>query len=387
MKKIARLLYNVRMNAYRIIPVQTKKDIKRFMRFPFALYEGNPYWVPLLQSDERKIFKPSYSYNETCDTVFFLCLNDKDEVVGRVEGIIQRAANAKWNQKRVRFTRFDCIDDQEVANLLLDAVASWGKQKGMDELVGPLGYSDFEREGLLIEGFDQPQTYEEQYNHDYYQRLLETYGLAKEVDWLEYHVSLPEKKDPRIKTLADRAKARYGLTFYQPKKIGSFVKEYKEQFFELVDDTYNKIYGTVPFTEKMMNEALSAFKLILRPQDLAVVFNAEKKMVGFALMFPSISKVVAKHKGKITPLFLIEFLKNKKHPEVIDFGLIGVRPEYMMQGVAGILVDGMTDTLIEAKVSYFETNLMLEENLSILGFMGNFPHEQVKKRRCFVKKL
>ena len=373
---------------YTIKQVKSRKEINQFINFPLELYKDSPYYVPMLTGDEKKIFKKNYVYNNTCDTVFFLCYNDKNEVVGRIEGIIQKAANEKWKQKRVRFTRFDTINDQEVADKLFNAVIDWAKGHGMEEIVGPLGYSDLEREGLLIEGFDCIQTYEEQYNYEYYQHLISHFGFEKEVDWLEYKLIPPkDQMDPRIMKLAEMVKKKYGLSVYRPKSIRKFIKEYKKQFFEIIDTTYNHIYGTVPFTKEMMDSSISNFILLLRPQDICVVLNKEKKVVGFGLVFPSISKIVTKYKGRITIPFLFDFFKNKKNPEIIDLGLVGVLPEYKVQGAISLIVESMTEAIIQPNVKHLETNLMLENNDNILGFMSNFNHELTKKRRCYVKKI
>ena len=173
--------------------VTTAKERKAFLNFPLKLYKGNPYFVPPLMIDEKKIFKPDYVYNETCDVIFFNAYKD-GKMAGRISGIIQRAANEKWGQNRVRFTRFDCINDYDVAKTLFDGVVAWAKEKGITEIVGPLGYSDLEREGLLIDGFDQLCTFEEQYNHQYYQALIEKYGFTKEVDWLEFKLYIETNK-------------------------------------------------------------------------------------------------------------------------------------------------------------------------------------------------
>ena len=371
----------------KIIEVKSSRDRNRFIKFPLELYKDNEYYVPMLIGDEKKIFKDDYVYNTTCDTVFFLCVDESDKVLGRIEGIVQKAANEKWHQKRVRFTRFDMINDQEVANMLLDAVANWGKARGMKELVGPLGYSDLEREGLLIEGFDKIQTYEEQYNFDYYQTLISNYGLEKEVDWLEYKLTPPKKVDSRLAILTENIVERYELTIYQPTSIRKFIRDYKEQFFEIIDTTYNKIYGTVPFTKGMMDSSISNFILLLRPQDIVIIKTKEEKVVGFVLVFPSISRIVTKYKGRIGLRFLIEFFKNKKHPEIIDLGLIGVLPEYSTKGVATALVSTMEKQIVANNVKHLETNLMLEENHNILNLMANFDREFTKKRRCYLKTI
>ena len=176
--------------------VKTPKEQRAFVNFPLMLYKGNPYFVPPLYADEMKLFKSNYHYYETSEAVYFLAYR-KGEVVGRISGILQRAANEKWQQKRVRFTRFDSIDDQEVANALFSAVETWAKAKGMEEVVGPLGFSDFEREGLLIEGFEELSTFEEQYNYPYYQKLIEHLGYQKDVDWVEHKLYPPKEPDKR----------------------------------------------------------------------------------------------------------------------------------------------------------------------------------------------
>ena len=374
--------------AYKIKEVKTKKDIKRFINFPLELYKDCPFYVPMLEMEEKKIFKKNYVYNNTCKTIFFLAVDDNDNVVGRIEGIIQVAANEKWKQKRVRFTRIDFINNQEVANLLLDAVVNWGKSFGMTELVGPLGYSDLEREGLLIEGFDQIQTYEEQYNFEYYQHLLDNYGLVKEVDWLEYKIYPPKEVDPRLIKISQLTQKHHGISLYSTDKVSKFIKEYKKQFFDIIDTTYNKIYGTVPFTKEMMDTSISNFKLLLRPQDLVVALDKNKKVVGFGLMFPSISKIVTKYKGKIGLKFLRDFFKNKKDPEIIDLGLIGVLEEYRASGVAAVLIEALFTYLTsQPNVKHLETNLMLETNENILGLTSSFNREFTKRRRCYIKNI
>ena len=164
--------------------VQTKKEQKQFIDFPLRLYKDNPYFVPPLYGDEKSMFKKDFIYNDCCDIVNFLAFDDQ-EVVGRIQGIIQRAANEKNNEKRVRFTRFDAINSALVAEKLFEAIENWAKKKGMDTVCGPLGFSDLEREGMLVDGFDQLSTFEEQYNYDYYPKLVESLGYEKEVDWTE----------------------------------------------------------------------------------------------------------------------------------------------------------------------------------------------------------
>ena len=366
--------------------VQTAKERREFLNFPIKLYKGNPYFVPPLLIDEKKIFKPDYAYNETCDVVFYNAYKD-GKMAGRISGIIQRAANEKWKQKRVRFTRFDCIDDIEVSNALFDKVVAWAKEKGMTEIVGPLGYSDLEREGLLIDGFDQLSTFEEQYNYPYYQKLIEDYGFTKEVDWLEHKLYLPEKRDEKFHRVAQMILEKNELTLVRPKSIKSYLKQYANQFFEILDKTYENIYGTVPFTKTMMDTMIANFKLIVRTDNVATLVDKNGKVVGFGLCFPSIAAIVNKSKGRITLPFIIRFLKAKRHPKVLDLGLIGVLPEYEPKGIAAVMIEAMQDLLIGKGIEHLETNLVLEDNHHSLNMHKRFGRVYHKKRRCFVKAI
>ena len=366
--------------------VKTKKEIKEFINFPLKLYEGCEYYVPVLYVDELKIFKKNYVYNETCDTVFYLAYRD-GKVVGRIQGIVQHAANKKWNQNRARFTRFDSINDVEVSRALFEKVTTWAKEKGVEEVVGPLGYSDLEREGLLIWGFDQLGTYEEQYNYEYYQALIEDFGFEKEIDWVENKLYLPEVKDEKFHRACEHLLERYNLRLVQPKSINEFIRKYLKQFFHILDVTYDRIYGTVPFTQKMIDTMVDGFKLLVRPKDLVVLMNDKDEAMGFALSFPSISKIVNKYKGHITPGFLIEFFKTKKHPEVLDLGLIGVDPSLESKGVATAMIKFLQDSLENEHYDHLETNLMLENNYHIQNLNKRFRVEYNKRRRCFIKKI
>ena len=366
--------------------VTTLKERKDFLNFPLKLYKGNEYFVPPLYIDEKKIFRKDYVYNENCDVVFYLAYRDK-KVVGRISGIIQRAANEKWGQKRVRFTRFDAIDDEEVANALFDAVTAWAKEKGMTEIVGPLGYSDLEREGLLIEGFDQLSTFEEQYNYPYYRKLIENYGFIKETDWIEHKLYLPKVRDEKLHRVSEMIMKKYELKLIKAKSIKDYLKKYQTQFFEILDKTYVNIYGSVPFTEKMAQMMVENFKLIARPDNIATIVDKNENVVGFAIGFPSIAKIVNKSRGRLTLPFVINFLKVKKHPEVIDLGLIGVLPEYETKGIASVMIAALQESLEGSNIDHLETNLVLEDNFHSLNLQKRFERVMHKRRRCFVKQI
>lgn len=373
-----------------IIEVKTKKQIREFCDFPLKLYKGNKYFVPPLYMDELKLFTNKNVYHDQAEDIFYLAKKGKN-VVGRIQGILQKVSNQKENTKRVRFTRFDCIDDQEVANALFSAIESWAGSKQMNEIVGPLGYSDLDREGLLIEGFDQPQTFEEQYNYPYYQKLIENCGYVKEVDWLESQLRLKKDNiDPandRLHRLSKVMMKRCKLHFGEAKNTNDFLRKYGTQFFEILDKTYANIYGTVPFTPAMKDMLIDNFKLIIDLRFVKVILDENNKVVCFGLAFPSFGHAIKKSGGHLTLPAIIRILKAIKHPKVLDLGLIGVLPEYAMMGIASSILCLIEDSFVNYGVEYAETNLNLETNDAILSQWKNFDQFQNKKRRCFVKKI
>ncbi|MCR5324900.1 MAG: hypothetical protein K6E85_16710 [Lachnospiraceae bacterium] len=366
--------------------VKTKKDQRDFVGFPIKLYKGNRYYVPMLYSGEFDIFKPEYPFIKVCDTVCFLAMKD-DKVVGRVQGIIQNDANKKWGQKQARFTRFDSIDDTEVSKALLDSVEKWAASHGMQEIVGPLGFCDFEREGLLIEGFEEPQTYEEQYNFPYYQKLIENSGYEKDVDWLEFQLYAPEENSEKLFKLSDKLMKRFELTAQQPKNTQELVDKYIHDFLQVVEQCYSPLYGTVPLNAETVEYYINDFKSIVRPRDIIWLKDKNDKMVAAALMFPSISEAVRLSDGHMTPAFIYRFLRDKRHPKVMDLGLIGVLPEYESKGIIAIILAILIERLQKEGLDHLETNLILEENYRMQNLLKHFNKRHNKRRRCFRKTI
>ncbi|MBE5747115.1 MAG: GNAT family N-acetyltransferase [Clostridiales bacterium] len=369
----------------RVEEVKTRRQRKEFINFPLRLYKGNPCFVPPLYMDEKALFKGTV-YDEQAESVFYLAYRE-NKVVGRIHGILQHVSNEKWGQKRVRFTRFDSIDDQEVANALFNAVETWAKAKGMDTVVGPLGFSDLEREGLLIEGFDQLSTFEEQYNYPYYQRLIENAGYEKEIDWTERKLYFPKELDERIPRLSARMLEKYGLRFGDAKNSRDFVKRYGDKFFEVLDKTYVAIYQSVPFSEKMKKQLLKSFSLIINVRYTAVILDKDDNVVCFGVAFPAIGKALQKSGGRLTLPALLRVLKAMKKPEVIDLALIGVLEEYRCKGVATAIVNEIMNMLKDKNVDHAETNLNLETNVSIQNQWKSFDSVLHKRRRAFVKTI
>lgn len=369
-----------------IVEARTKKQQHEFIEFPLRLYKDCPYFVPPLYGDEKKIFRSDYMYYDQSEAVYYLAYRD-GKAVGRISGILQRASNEKMNEKRVRFTRFDSIDDQEVANALFGAVEAWARIRGMDTVCGPLGFSDLEREGLLIDGFDQLSTFEEQYNYDYYPRLIENCGYGKEVDWNESRLYLPDEPDDRLERSVGLLMKRYNLRIGPAKNIDDFLDKYADGFFTLLDKSYDKIYGTVPFTESMKKSLITSFKLLIDLDHVAVVLNEKDEPVLLGLCFPSISEAVKKSNGHLTPAAIFRILHAKNHPKVLDLGLVGVDPEYANKGIGAFAAAALMRMLRDDGIEYAETNLNLENNHQIQNMWKRFKRVIHKRRRSYVKTI
>lgn len=368
--------------------VVTRRERKEFLNFPIDLYKGNPNFVPPLWADEMKMFRPGYVYSDCCDSVFYNAYRD-GRMVGRIQGIIQRAANEKNNERRVRFTRFDAIDDLEVSRALFEAVEKWAVERGMDTACGPLGYSDLEREGLLIEGFDQLSTFEEQYNAPYYQKHIEALGYTKEVDWLEFQLYGPESEETlkEQEQLAEFIMKRYKLHFGPAKNGRDFLKRYADGVFRLIDDSYDKLYGTVPFTDGMKKLMMDNFSMVISTKNIAVILDENDRVVCFGMTIPALARALAGTRGKYTPLTLLKLLRAIRRPTAIDLCLIGVDPEYLNRGISTVFAVELMHMLADKRISHAETNLNLEDNWAILNQWKRFSHKNHKRRRAYVKKL
>ncbi|MEG1499672.1 MAG: hypothetical protein RR400_01175 [Clostridia bacterium] len=367
--------------------VKTKSDIKKFVDFPTKLYKGSKVFVHPMRMDEIGLFdKDKNASYEDCDAIYFLAMDDK-KVVGRIAGIIQKAYNIKTEQKRVRFSRFDSIDDVDVAKALFGAVESWAKESGMTVIHGPMGFNDLDREGMLIDGFEHISTFEEQYNFEYYPKLVEACGYQKEVDWLEFKIFKPMKIDERILRLSEKVLERYELKVVEAKNKSKFIKQYGKEIFEVIDDAYSPLYGTIPLSEKVREQLIDQFRLFIDLKFMVTVVDKNDRVVAFGFAFPSLSKAMNKSQGKLMPFGIWRLLKALKNPSVMDLALVGIRQEYQGKGLNAIIMKFMMERMIEYDVDYCETNLNLEDNIKIQQQWESFPHEQHKRRRSFVKQI
>jgi len=368
--------------------VKTRKEKKQFVEFPIKLYENCPYYVPNLRSDEYALFNPkkNVSYDD-CDIIFYIAYKD-NKPAGRICGIVQKVYNKMQNTKRVRFTRFDIIEDFEVAKALLEKVEDWAKSKGMDTVHGPLGFNDLDREGLLVEGFDELSTFESDYSYPYYAKFLEKLGYKKEVDWVEFQIKATKEVNDRIVRLSKLVKERYHLKVATAKNKKEYIKKYMSGIFETIDAAYGELYGVIPYTEKLQKQIVSQFKLMISLDCMVTLLDENDKVIAFGFGLPSLAEAVQKSKGKLDLMGIIRLLHAVKHIKVFDFGLIAVRPEYQGKGLTGIIIQEMIQQMSKYDLEYCETNHSLETNQKIILTWKNFENcRQHKRRRCYVKKL
>ena len=366
--------------------VTTKRDIKEFIQFPLLLYKGHPSFTPPLYSDEKKLFS-SIACGKISDSVLFLAERD-GKTVGRIHGIIQRDYNKIHDVKQIRFTRFDAINDTEVSSALFAALEEWGRAAGMTELCGPLGYSDLDREGLLVEGFDESSTFEEQYNHEYYGALIENAGLKKDVDWLEFELRMPKKRNEMLRRVAQRSLEMNNLHIADNNMSKKeYIAKYRDGFFNCLDECYKHLYGTVPITKEAQDELIKQFMMIVNKKYLVFICDKNEKVVAFGLCFPGIGDAVKKSGGRLTPFALLRILKAVNDPKVIDLGLVAVLPEYQNAGLNAVILDSLLTMLEDGKVEKCETNLNLETNTAVLAQWKHFDARQHKRRRSYIKNI
>lgn len=366
--------------------ITSKKDIKTFVDFPTKLYKGVKQYTYPLRMDEINQFNPKKNpAYKNCEVALFLAyLNG--EVVGRIAVMVQGLYNKKMNAKRARFTRFDCINNLDVAKAIFSTAEEWAKSKGMDTVHGPLGFNDLDCEGLIVEGFDEKCTFEARYNFEYYKDLIEACGYTKEADWLERKI-YPTKTNERVNRVADIVAKRYKLHFVQAKSKRDFLNKYKDQIMDILDKAYSPLYGVVPYNADDKEKLISQFKLFLDLRFMFAIANEKNDIVCFGIAIPQINEALYKSKGRLTLPALFRVLKAVKHPKVVDFALIGVRPDYADKGIGSMAIKFIMDRIIDANVQYCETNLCLETNYKINSTWEYFEHEVHRRRRAYVKKL
>lgn len=367
--------------------IKKRRDYKKFVKFPTVLYKNNPNYIPPMEADEYKMTtKKNAHYNE-CTQAYFLAEED-GKVVGRIACVILEPYNKKNNSKYARFTRFDFIDDEKVAHLLLETAEKWAKEQGMEYIHGPLGYDDLEREGLTTYGFENKGSYVTGYNAEYYQTYVESFGYKPDAKWVEWRFKFPLKKDERVERIAALVEKRYGFHEKKFKSINAVIKAHGDDFFDLVDESFSELYGTMPFNAELRKQVISTFRLVLNLKYLCLVFNKEDKLIGFGLTWPSLADAMKKTNGRALPFGFIRWLKAIKRPPAVELGIIAVKKEYQKMGVTGFIIKKLLDRLSEIKsIKYADTGVQLETNTNAISSLEMFERELIRRKTCYIKKL
>jgi GNAT superfamily N-acetyltransferase len=373
-------------NTIEIKEITTIKDLKAFVRFPFELYAGNPYWVPALRSDDlntmRKDKNPAFEF---CEAKYWLAYKNGD-VVGRVAGIINHRHIEKWVQPYARFGWIDFIDEPEVSSGLLKAVEDWARDQGLEAVHGPLGFTDLDREGMLVEGFEELSTLATSYNYPYYPERMQAAGYVKDTDWVEYELCIPDKPDEKIARLADALMRRYNLrllTFKNKKELLS----YADALFELLQEAYQHLYGVTPLTRRQVDAYIKQYFDFMSPDFVPMVVDAQNHMVAFGITLPSLSLALQKAKGQLFPFGFIHILHALSKNDKGDLYLVAVSHDYQGRGVNAILINRMIEVFNKFGIKTVESNPELEDNHRVQAQWKNFEHRQHKRRRIFIKHL
>ncbi len=368
--------------------ITKRKDYKKFVRFPTELYRNNPNYIPPMESDEFKMTTKKNAHYSECEQAYFLAEDDKGNVVGRIACLVIHPFNEKNNSKYARFTRFDFVDSEEVAHMLLKTAEDWALSQGMEFIHGPLGYDDLEREGLLTFGFENKGTFITGYNEPYYQTYVESYGYKPDAKWVEWRFNFPQPVDERVDRIANIVEKRYGFHEKEFKSVNHLVKNHGEKFFDLLDETFVELYGTYPFNKKLRKQVISMFKLILDKRYLCLVFDKNEKLCAFGLTWPNLADAMRETKGRALPFGFLKWLKAIKHPKAVELSIIAVKKEYQKLGVTAFIIKNLLERLSKIpSIEYADTGVQLETNTGAIRSLEMFDRTLIRKRTCYIKNL
>ncbi|MCR4843449.1 MAG: N-acetyltransferase [Bacteroidales bacterium] len=369
--------------------VETKAQLKAFVKFPLELYKGCPFYVPNIYLDEMSALDPAKNpMSKYSKSAKFLAYKD-GKIVGRVAAIINEIANRDWNHQEVRFGWIDFIDDKEVSKALIEAVIAFGKEYGMTQISGPLGFTDFDNEGCVVEGFDDISSFMLKYNYPYYGEHFEALGMAKVNDWLEYRIYVPDQLPEKVTRAAGLVAERYNLHVRKISKKQVRKEHYGQKIFDLVNRTYNVLFDFTVLPPEVIDNYVDTFLGLLDLKFVTLIENAEGKLVGLAVCMPSLAKAVKKGNGYLFPFGWWHLLKSMyvKHEEAIEMLLIAVDPEYQNRGVHAIIFQDLITNIAKGGFKYGESNAEMETNNKVQNLWGDYRKEFKRRRRVFSKEI
>ena len=376
--------------AVEIRKVNSRSELKRFIRFNYEFYKENKYAVPDLYDDMLNTFSPSKNAAfEFCEADYFLAYRE-GKIVGRVAAIINHRANEQWKKKTVRFGWIDFIDDIEVSRALIDTVRQWGKERGMDCLEGPLGFTDMDAEGMLIEGFDQLSTMATIYNYPYYPHHMEQLGLEKSADWVEMKIYVPDSIPEKHKRISDIIARKYNLHIRKLTSKREVMRSgIGHQIFRLINDAYAPLFNFSRMTERQIDQYVKMYVPVLDLRMVSLVENEQNEIVAVGISMASLSEALQKAKGRLFPFGWFYLLRALlwKRPKMLDLLLVGVRPDYQNKGVNALLFTDLIPVYQQLGFEYAESNPELEQNDKVQNQWQYFKTEQHKHRRCYKQSI
>lgn len=366
----------------------TKKELTRYVKFGIDLYKGNPYFVPPLIFDDVNTLtpgkNPAFEFSEAQS---FMAYRD-GKPAGRITAIINRLLNEKTGRQEARFGFVDFIDDPEVSRALFETAEQWARERGMKRIIGPMGFSDMDHEGMLVEGFDEMGTMATIYNYPYYPKHLEAMGYTKDTDWVEYRITIPEKLPEKMERIAEIVLKKYQLRIVKYTSRKKLAEKYGEDLFRLINDAYADLYGYSPLTDKQIDYYIDMYLGFLKLDYVSIVVDSDDRLVGVGISMPSMTKALQKSGGKLFPTGWWHLLRAMKgHNDVVDLMLIAVKPEYQSKGVNSLFFYDLCNLYIRDGVKFAETNLELEENTHVQSQWEYFERRQHRRRRAFTKDL
>lgn len=379
-------------HSYKMIEIKTieptRKNLKMFTQFQIDLYEGNDCYVPPLISDDVATLSPSKNPAfDFCEACYFMAFRD-GKPVGRVAGMINRQVNESHGKRTARFGFIDFVDDREVSRALMEAVETWARNKGMDRLIGPLGFTDLDHEGMLVEGFGELSTMATIYNYPYYPEHLESLGYKKDSDWVEFVMDVPDSIPDKYNRIADIVKKKFGLRVLKYKSRKRIKEEYGRALFHLINDAYDGLYEYSHLTERQIDYYIDIYLGLLNLDLVTLVVDKEDKLVGVGISKPSMSRALQKSHGKLLPMgwwHLLKGLKGKN--DRVDLLLVAVKPEYQNKGVNALLFQDLIPYYQKYGFKWAESNPEMETNAKVQGQWEYFTNRQHRRRRSYYKNI
>lgn len=372
----------------KVIP-KDRKSLRKFVQFGIDLYKGNDCYVPPLVSDDVATLSPEKNPAfDFCEAEYFMAFRD-GKPVGRIAAIIHRISNEEHGKKEMRFGFVDFIDDEEVSRALFDAAAGWGKSKGMESMIGPLGFSDMDYEGMLVEGFDELSTMATIYNYPYYQRHMERMGFEKKADWVEFSMKVPDAIPDKHVRIAEIVKQKYGLKVVKYNDRKKAVAEIGRPLFELINESYKELFEFTQLTNRQIDHYVDIYIRLLRLDLLTVIKDADDNLVGVGVALPSLSRALQKSRGKMLPFGWWHLMRAMYFnvTDTVDLLLVAVKPEYQSKGVNALLFTDLIPYFQKYKFKYAESNPELELNQKVQAQWQYFETRQHKRRRAYGRRI